>query len=231
MTGWRTEKCTEMAGRKSCWQEARRKGQDEQSWPFFVAYRIFFPPSLHPGDPMSTRNHAVAALLSLVAVPLLGAQAPAPPQPGPEHQQLAYFAGRWTSQGDQQATPMGPGGKFSGTETCEWFSGGFYVVCRFEGQGPAGEMKGLGIMGYSGERKRFTYYGIGNDQGEGASATGEVAGDTWNWEGESMMGGQTMKARYTLKVASADSYSFRFEMSMGGGPWTLVQTGTAARAK
>lgn len=181
---------------------------------------------------MSARSAAVVALLTLAAAPLLSAQAPAaPPRPGPEHQKLNFFAGRWTFEADMKPSPMGPAGKITGTETCEWFTGGFFLVCRSDGQGPAGEMKGLYFLGYSAERKRYTYAGIGNDQGEGGSATAELASDTWTWEGESLMGGQTMKGRYVIKQTSADSYTFTWEMSMAGGPWTLVQTGTAARAK
>ena len=52
---------------------------------------------------------AVVALLAAVGTGL--AQDPSgPPKPGPEHQKLAYFAGKWTSVGDTKASAYGPGG-------------------------------------------------------------------------------------------------------------------------
>jgi hypothetical protein len=180
---------------------------------------------------MSVRRYALVALLSGVAVPALGAQTmAAPPKPGPEHQKLAYFAGRWRSEGEMKPGPMGPGGKMTGTSTCEWFKGGFHLVCRSDGTGPGGAMQGLGILGYSSERKRYTYYGIDNS-GMGDPSYGELVGATWNWEGESLMGGQTVKGRYIIKQGSADSYSWTWEVSMAGGPWTLVGQGTETRMK
>lgn len=91
-------------------------------------------------------------------------------------------------------------------------------------------MHSLGILGYNGERKRYTYYGIDNT-GSGDPAYGDLAGDTWNWEGESLMGGQTVKVRYVIKQLSADSYSWKWDVSVAGGPWTLVGEGTDTRVK
>src|SRR5712691_748580 len=164
---------------------------------------------------MRIAYRSLAAAVTLLATPALRAQmTPPTPKPGPEHQKLAYFAGRWTEVGEMKPGPMGPGGKMAATSTCEWFAGGFYVVCRSDGKGPAGEMRGLGILGYSTERQRYTYYGIDNS-GMGADvAYGELTGDTWNWAGESLMGGQTVKGRYVIKQISPDSYTWTWEMSV-----------------
>ena len=177
------------------------------------------------------------AYRSLAAVTLLGiaplrAQAPAAaPKPGPEHQKLAYFAGRWSEVGDVKPGPMGPGGTMTTTSTCEWFAGGFYLVCRSEGKTPSGETRGLGIIGYSADRKRYTYYGIDNSGMGGDPSYGELTGDTWTWEGESLMGGKPVKGRYTIKQVSPDSYTWKSEISVGGGPWTQMAEGTDTRLK
>lgn len=175
---------------------------------------------------------SLAAAFALAVTSALHAQTPAqPPKPGPEHQKLAYFAGRWNSVGEMKPGPMGPGGAITGTSNCEWFSGGFYLVCRSEGRSPGGPMQGLGIMGYSTERKRYTYYGIDNSGMGGDMAYGEVAGETWNWEGEGLMGGQTVKSRYVIKQVSADSYTWKWDISVAGGAWTTMGEGTETRAK
>jgi len=179
---------------------------------------------------MSKRSYAALAFVTLVGASALRAQAPEPPKPGPEHQKLAYFVGRWTIEGTMQPGPMGPGGPMSGTDTCEWFAGGWHIVCKSDGRSPAGEMHGLNLLGYSAERKRYTYYGIDNS-GFGDGATGELVGDTWNWESESTYGGQPVKTKYTIKQLSPDSYTWRMEMSMAGGPWTLGGEGRETRVK
>ena len=174
----------------------------------------------------------VPAVVTLVGASALGAQTPpAAPRPGPEHQKLAYFAGRWNETADMKPGPLGPGGKITETSTCEWFPGGFYLVCRGDGTGPMGENHGLGILGYSTERKRYTYYGIDNAGMGGDMAYGQVAGDTWTWEGESLMGGKPVKGSYVMKVTSPDSYTWKWELSVAGGPMTLVAEGTETRAK
>jgi len=172
------------------------------------------------------------AAVTLLTTAALRAQAPAAaPKPGPEHQKLAYFAGRWNDVGNMKPGPMGPGGQMTSTSTCEWFAGGFSIVCRSDGKSPTGEMHGLGILGYSTERKRYTYYGVDNSGMGGDLSYGDLTGDTWTWEGESLMGGKPVKGHYTIKQVSPDSYTWKWEMSVGGGPWTLMAEGTDTRVK
>ena len=42
------------------------------------------------------------------------------------------------------------------SDTCEWFEGRFSVICRYEGTGPMGPSKSIGILGYSSEEKVYT---------------------------------------------------------------------------
>jgi hypothetical protein len=178
------------------------------------------------------RTYRSLAALLVFAAPALCAQAPAgPPPPGPEHKRIEYFAGRWTSVGDFKPGPMGPGGKMEARSVCEWFSGGFYLVCHYDGTMAGAPMKGLGIMGYHSERKRHTYYGIDNFGMPADVAYATPTADTWPWEGESTMGGQPVKGRYTIKVVSPDEYTWRWEMQMGSGPWTLIGEGVDKRVK
>jgi hypothetical protein len=179
---------------------------------------------------MAIRAPAVLAALVFAGTPLLSSQEAGPPKPGPEQRNLAYFVGNWAFEGTMQPGPMGPGGKMSGTEKCEWFPGGFHLVCRSDGTGPAGETHGLSLMGYNAGQQAYTWYGIDNS-GFGDGATGQLKGDTWSWQSESTMGGQSVKMRYTLVRQSADAYGWRMEMSLAGGPWTLAGEGTETRVK
>jgi hypothetical protein len=96
---------------------------------------------------------AACAAMSFASPATAAAQAP---QPGPEHARLGYFVGKWNVEGEVKPGPMGPGGKLTSSDTCEWFEGRFSVICRSDGSSPAGPTKSLGILGYSAEEKVYT---------------------------------------------------------------------------
>lgn len=174
--------------------------------------------------------------LSVLAILLLthssgAAQPQQPPKPSPEQQKLSYFVGTWNMTGEMKASPFGPGGPTTATETCEWFSGGYAIVCRSEGKSPTGAMKGLAIMGYSSEEKTYVYYAIDNTPMIMANAPkGTFQGDTLTFSDESLMGGKKIKSRFVMKTAPA-SYAFKWEMEQGAGKWTTILDGTATKKK
>lgn len=153
------------------------------------------------------------------------------PKPGPEHQRLSYFAGRWNSEGEIKENPMMPAGKATSIDNCEWFAGKFAVVCHSEGKGPMGPMKGIGIMGYNPEEQVYTYYGVDNS---GMNMTtvpkGTVQGDTWTYNDESMMGGHKVKSRYVIKALSPTVYTYKWELEGQGGQWMTVMEGKSTKA-
>jgi hypothetical protein len=158
--------------------------------------------------------------VSLVGVRLATAQAPPAPKPGPEHQRLAYFVGKWTVAGEMKASPMGPGGKITSTDTCDWFDGRFAVVCHSVGTTPMGASKSIGILSYSPEEKVYTYYGVDNSNMTMSSVPrGTVQGNTWTYTDESMMGGQKVKSRVTIKELSPTAYTFTMELQGPDGKW------------
>jgi Protein of unknown function (DUF1579) len=157
------------------------------------------------------------AAASAVAAP---AAAQAAPQPGPEHQRLGYFVGRWKAEGEIKPGPMGAGGKMTSTDNCEWFEGRFTVICRSEGQGPSGPSKSIGILGYSVEDKAYTYYGVDNSSMIMSTVPkGTVSGKTWTYTDETTVGGQTMKSRVTIEEESPTAYTFRMEIQGPDGKW------------
>jgi Protein of unknown function (DUF1579) len=182
---------------------------------------------------MNTRIAALAisSVLILTCVEAVLGQAPSgPPKPGPEHQKLAYFAGKWTSEGDMKASPFGPGGKFTFTQNCDWFEGGFAIVCHSDGKIMGGTVKGLSVLGYDPGEKTYTYYET-NTIGESVFSRGMVQGDTWTWTSESKMEGKPVRTRFTLKQVSPDSSTYKFEMGVGDEPLKVVMEGKQTRAK
>jgi hypothetical protein len=165
-------------------------------------------------------------LLVLWVIVLVGfqlvaaAQAPPAPTPGPEHKRLGYFVGKWTTEGEMKPSPMGPGGKISSTDDCEWFEGGFAVVCHSTGKTPMGPSKSIGILGYSPEEKVYTYHGVDNTMMSMTSVPhGTLQGDTWTYTDENVMGGQKVKSRVTIKELSPTAYTFKMEIQGPDGNW------------
>jgi len=152
------------------------------------------------------------------------------PKPGPEHKKLDMFAGSWTLDGDIKPGPMGPGGKMTETEKCEWMDGGFFIVCHADFKSSMGNGTGLTMMGYSNEDKTYTYREF-NSWGEFTDSKGSVDGDTWSWTNDEKMGGMTMKGKFTMKITSPTTYNFTFEMSQDGTKWSTVMDGKATKGK
>lgn len=176
---------------------------------------------------------AGAVVVSLAFAAAAAAQASQqPPKPGPEHQRLGYFVGKWTSEGEMKPSPMGPGGKVTMTDSCEWFDGRFAVICHSEGKTPMGPNKSVGIMSYSSEERVYTYYAVDNSGMTMASVPrGSVQGNTWTYNDESMMGGQKVKSRVTLKELSPTAYTFTMEMQGPDGKWAPFMESRNTKAK
>jgi hypothetical protein len=178
-----------------------------------------------------TLRIALLSLPLLLAAPARAEDARAG-RPGPEHQKLGYFVGKWKGTAMARENPFLPAGTFTSTETCEWFEGRFAVVCRSTGKGPAGTSKGITILGWSGEEKAYLYYGL--DSTPMAMTTvpkGTLEGDTWTFIDDARMGGQMVKSRYVMKVRGKDAYDFRWEMLAPDGQWKAVMEGVAHRAR
>jgi Protein of unknown function (DUF1579) len=152
------------------------------------------------------------------------------PKPGPEHKKLDVFAGSWTLEGDMKPSPMGPGGKMTENEKCEWMEGGYFMVCHADYKSSMGNGMGLSILGYSNDDKSYTFREF-NSQGEFEDARGTLDGDTWIWTSDEKMGSITMKGRFTMKMTSSTSYNFAFEMSQDGTKWTTMMDGKATKGK
>jgi hypothetical protein len=154
-----------------------------------------------------------------------------PPKPGPEHQKLGYYVGKWTSETELKANPFMPAGKYTTVDDCQLFQGGFAVLCRSQGTSPLGPTAAVGIMGYSAEDKVYTYYGIDNNGMVPTTvAKGTIQGDTWTFNDESKFGGKLIKSRYSIKQLSPTSYSFRWEVQGDDGNWTAMMEGKSTKA-
>jgi len=152
------------------------------------------------------------------------------PKPTTEHKKLDSFVGAWTLEGEVKPNPMGPGGKMTENEKCEWMEGNFFLVCQVDFKSVTiGSGSGMSILGYSPEDKAYTYREY-NSWGESMESKGSVDGDTWVWTSDEKMGSMVSKGRFTMKFTSPAAYTFTYEMSQDGTKWTDIMDGKASKS-
>jgi hypothetical protein len=174
---------------------------------------------------MKRTGMILAAGLMLTGIAMAQMEAP---KPAPELKKLDVFAGSWTLDGNMKPGAMGPGGSMTENEKCEWMEGGFYLVCHSDYKSSMGNGVGLSVMGYSTDDKAYTYREF-NSFGEFDDSRGTLNADTWTWTSDEKMGGMTMKGKFTIKMTSASSYTFTFDMSEDGTKWNTVMDGKATK--
>ena len=169
-------------------------------------------------------NRLLVIVLLVLAVPCLAfgqAQAVQPPKPGPDVQRLGYFVGAWKSEASKSAATM----------TCEWFAGGYSIVCREEITAVAGKTSDLRVMTYDPDSKVYTHYMVTSMGPGGALAKGTLNGNTWLWQWDGTVSGKPAKFRLTLVEVTPTSYTVKVENSAAGGPWTVIDESKSTKIK
>jgi hypothetical protein len=179
------------------------------------------------------KHKSQRTLTLFIATLLLTAAASAQmnmPKPGPEHKKLDYFTGKWTCDGDTKPGPMGPGGKMTLSDDNKWMEGGYFVVMHSEFKSASmGNGSGIAFLGYDADERKYTYNEF-NSMGESTFSKGTVDGDAWTWIGDMKMN-PPGKGRFSEKILSPSSYTFKFEMSSDGTNWTPIMDGKCTKSK
>lgn len=172
---------------------------------------------------------SIAVLVCLLLLTgALAAQNPPMPTPAPELKNLNYFAGKWKLEGDMKPGPMGPGGKWTGSEENGWMEGNFFMVSHSEFAGVMGTGKGMAFMGYDSDKKVYTYHEF-NSMGEAVASEGALDGDTWTWNSEEKMGNMVMKTRFVIKQISPKEFTLKFDMGPSADQLATVMEGKAVK--
>jgi hypothetical protein len=132
------------------------------------------------------------------------------------HKKLEPFVGTWSYPGKEE----------SYSEICEWFEGGHQVVCRLECINDDNvHVSGMSILGYSGLKKKFTYYGF-NSLGRNSYQLGENIGNVFTFIGEGKHN-QDVKTLRTTITFSEDFNSAEFITESDNlGKWELIEQET-----
>ncbi len=162
---------------------------------------------------MKRIGFTVGLAIVVLAVALLAQTAA--PKPGPEQKKLNIWVGDWTYEGENQATPLGPAGKYVGKMTVRPILGGFFV----EFQGKEGSLSWQEVDGYDALNKTFFWTGFGSD-GNVNAVTYTINGTTVEYSGTVRLGEKQYRIRGTC-VFAADFMSFvdKRELSVDGQTW------------
>jgi hypothetical protein len=147
------------------------------------------------------------------------------PKPAPELKQLDYFAGTWQTEAEMKPGPMGPGGKYTSSDTFKWQEGNFFLFGDAKFKSSVGDGAEFMVFGYDSAKKTYTYEAF-TSSGEHQTAQGTLQGDTWTWtNGES----GPFKWRYIEKVISPTSFAIKFEASQDGTNWSTIMEGKSKK--
>ena len=165
---------------------------------------------------------------ALFCTALVVAQTP-PAKPGPEHKRLERMVGQWSYQGEAKASPLGPAGKISSSETCELFQGGFAVVCRAKGTGPRGPVTALNVTSYDPAQKSYTYYAV-SSMGDNFFVRGHLKGNVWTFEDTMQIEGKPITIRATVTEDSPTASTFKLEAGTAG-QMMVIEEGKSTKQK
>jgi hypothetical protein len=151
------------------------------------------------------------------------------PKPSAEVQKLGYYLGTWRGTGQTMAGPFGAAGKLSSTTTCEWFAGGYQLVCRGEERGPTGKRTFLNIRSYDETAKAYTEYGISSFGESEYNTGGTIVGNKRTFVVNTELESKATKITYTEVQLSSTTYTYRAEASVDGGPASVIAEGTVTK--
>jgi len=201
---------------------------------FLVVFAVLANASY--GQPLIMNRLIIVCIGSLALLTSLSAQTPTAspiPTTPPEVQRLAYYLGTWRGEGETKSSPIGPAGKLSSTMTCDWFAGGFHLVCRGEERGPTGKRTFLNILAYDEKAKAYTEYGISSLGESEYSTGGSIVGNkrTFVKDLDSGVEGKHTKLTYTEVQVSPTLYTYQAEASINGGPSTVIAEGKITKVR
>jgi len=122
--------------------------------------------------------------------------------------------------------------KYTLTGTYEWFTGGFFVVCRFQSSYSTGTTReAAAVFGYNQAEQAYTWYRY-YSTGATDSAKGWVHGNTWVWIlPESQISGKATRRQMTSTEESPTSWTYKWERSVEGEPWQTTEQGKCTKVK
>jgi ketosteroid isomerase-like protein len=148
-----------------------------------------------------------------------------------ELKKLADIVGRWKFDGTWKSDPKAATGPVDLEFTCTWFAGGHQVVYRLGGTIAGIAHEELGVYTYDPAAKAYAEYNISSVGGGSAPGVVTIQPGTWLHVYDVRVGGKPAKAHFTLSNMSPAGGDWKYVVSVGGGPWTVLGEGKYVKAK
>jgi hypothetical protein len=171
-------------------------------------------------------------VLPLLIILALLFQDPAPSTPRPTDPKdpmpppnMDYFIGTWSFEWNVPESPLGPAGKFKGTETYKKILNSAVYESEIQGEGPEGKFQGRAITSYDEKERMVSRYEVFS-YGVSAFKAGRIGGDlggyyTIYWETPPIKrGGHSIKLKGKTQMFSPANYRLQVEISVDDGPYT-----------
>jgi hypothetical protein len=135
---------------------------------------------------------------------------------GPQHERLEDFIGRWHTQGKMTA-PGQPADAIDSLDTYEWLPGKYFVLHRWDSRIGKTAAAGIEIIAVDDRAGGYRTHFFDNGGGSGSEQL-TVAGQTWTWLGQDVMGTKWHRCTSTL---SDDGHTMtaQHERSENGVDW------------
>ena len=149
--------------------------------------------------------------------------------PPPEMSQVAKFVGTWKYLGEMRMDPTAEWTQHSATATFSLACGGAVLLEDFTGPMMGMEMKGLCLLAYDRETKKWQAVWTDNFGARISTYEGDFTDGKLVTSGKDLMQGQTMYTRTTYSEITDKSMKWLMENSMDGQNWFISMQGTYTR--
>lgn len=167
--------------------------------------------------------------LALVASSLFAADAP--PGPNPKLKELKYFAGTWQCTGTGFAFMGTPEHKTTAAVEATWTLNDYWLMLRYHESKTAVNAQPVDVRvfwGWDEGMKKLVSTSVDNMGGHSNQSSAGWEGDKMTFDGDTHVGGATMKVRDVFTKVSATKLQHMSEMEMEG-KWTKLDEETCLK--
>jgi hypothetical protein len=148
--------------------------------------------------------------------------------PGPQHQELSAFAGKWTTRTRVWENPEAKPVEFPGSAENKMILGGRFLEVESRSQMNGAETHGVGIYGYDAFKEKYSFYYIHDGETQALVGLGDrdsTGAITFSIAMDMPLAGEHGKAiRAVLRKASASRQLFEmYEKYLDDREWKVLE--------
>ena len=139
---------------------------------------------------------------------------------------MAPIVGHWNIDGNMIVDTKGMAATIKATQGCEWYLGGYAVVCRTSGTIGGAANESASLMYYDTFRNGYVTTAVGSLKDATGSGAFDIKPGSFVFTSEFLLGGKPARDRMTLSNMTPDGGTWKYELSVAGGPLKPAGEGT-----